>query len=40
MSEWQPRGRDVIIGDIPWLARITDKARAKADGTIGDYIFP
>lgn len=40
MSEWKPRGRDVKIGNVPWLARITDKARAKADGTIGEYIFP
>ena len=40
MSEWKPRGRDVVIGDVPWLARMTDKARAKADGTIGEYIFP
>lgn len=38
--EWKPRGRDVVIGGIPWLARVTDKARAKADGTIGDYIYP
>lgn len=40
MAEWQPRGRDVVIGGIPWLARMTDKARAKAAGTIGDYIYP
>lgn len=40
MSEWKPRGRDVVIGNVPWLARMADKARAKADGTIGDYIFP
>lgn len=40
MSEWKPRGRDVVIGNIPWLARVTDKARAKADGTIGEYIYP
>ncbi len=37
---FQPRGRDVVIGDIPWLARMIDKARAKADGTIEDYIYP
>lgn len=40
MSEWKPRGRDVKLGNIPWLARVADKARAKADGTIGDYIYP
>lgn len=40
MSEFKPRGRDVVIGGVPWLARMTDKARAKADGTIGDYIYP
>jgi hypothetical protein len=38
--DWKPRGRDLVIGDIPWLARITDKARAKLDDTIGDYIYP
>lgn len=40
MSEWKPRGRDVVLGGIPWLARVADKARAKAEGTIGDYIYP
>lgn len=40
MSEWKPRGRDVVIGGVPWLARMADKARAKAEGTIGDYIYP
>ncbi|HET7559172.1 MAG TPA: DUF5069 domain-containing protein [Limnochordia bacterium] len=40
MTEWKPRGRDVVIGGYPWLARMTDKARAKLDGTIGDYIYP
>lgn len=40
MSEWKPRGRDVRLGNIPWLARVADKARAKAEGTIGDYIYP
>ena len=38
--DWKPRGRDLVIGGFPWLARITDKARAKLDGTIGDYIYP
>lgn len=40
MSEWQPRARDVVIAGVPWLGRMTDKARAKADGTIGEYIYP
>ncbi|MFQ6041169.1 MAG: hypothetical protein ACE5PV_09965 [Candidatus Poribacteria bacterium] len=38
--DWKPRGRDLVIGGLPWLARITDKARAKLDSTIGDYIYP
>ena len=38
--DWKPRHRDTIIGDIAWLARITDKANAKLAGTIGDYIYP
>jgi hypothetical protein len=38
--DWKPRGRDLVIGNIPWLARISDKARAKLNGTIGDYIYP
>lgn len=38
--DWKPRGRDLIIGNIPWLARITDKARAHLNGIIGDYIYP
>jgi hypothetical protein len=38
--DWKPRGRDLVIGNFPWLARITDKARAHLDGTIGDYIYP
>ncbi|NLY11964.1 MAG: DUF5069 domain-containing protein [Firmicutes bacterium] len=37
---FQPRGRDVVIGGIPWLARMIDKARAKATDTIEDYIYP
>ena len=40
MEEWRPRGRDVVIGGVPWLAHVADKARAKADGTIGEYIYP
>jgi hypothetical protein len=41
MSEsFQPRSRDLVIGGIPWIARMSDKARAKSDGTIDDYIYP
>lgn len=39
-QSFQPRGRDLVIGGIPWIARMSDKARAKADGTIDDYIYP
>lgn len=37
---FEPRGKDVVIGGIPWLARMIDKARAEANGTIEDYIYP
>jgi hypothetical protein len=33
------RGRDPI-GQALWLARVFDKARAAANGTIHDYIYP
>ena len=33
------RGREAI-GKTLWLARLTDKARAAAAGTIHDYIYP
>lgn len=39
-DDFKPRPRDLVIGGIPWVARMSDKARAKADGTIGDYIYP
>ena len=38
-TEWKPRPRARVVGGIEWLARMTDKARAHAKGTIGDYIF-
>ncbi len=38
--DWKPRHRDMIIGGIPWLARISDKANAKLQGIIGEYIYP
>ena len=45
MSEWnsldfKPRARGMIIGEIPWLARIADKSRAHQQQRIGDYVFP
>jgi hypothetical protein len=39
-DEFQPRPRDLVIGGIPWIARMSDKARAKANGSIGEYIYP
>ena len=33
------RGRETI-GNAMWLARVFDKARAAAAGTIHDYIYP
>ena len=38
--DFKPRARGMIIGDIPWLARIADKARAHNESRIGDYLFP
>ncbi|HLI96708.1 MAG TPA: DUF5069 domain-containing protein [Candidatus Baltobacteraceae bacterium] len=34
------RGRDPLGGNVLWLARVFDKARASANGTIHDYIYP
>ena len=39
-NEWKPRPRTKVVGDIEWLARMSDKARAAAKGTIGAYIYP
>ena len=39
-GEWKPRPRGWVIGDLEWLARMSDKARAEAGGTIGEYIYP
>lgn len=33
------RGRD-LMGEFMWLKRVFDKARASANGTIHDYIYP
>lgn len=38
--DFKPRARGMIIGGIPWLARISDKARAKLNDRIGAYIYP
>jgi hypothetical protein len=38
-KDFPRRGRDKI-GDFYWLARVFDKARAKRDDTIFDYIYP
>ena len=38
--DFKPRARSMVIGDIPWLARIADKARAHLSGRLGDYIYP
>lgn len=38
--DFKPRARGMIIGGIPWLARISDKARAKLAGRIGAYVYP
>jgi hypothetical protein len=39
-NEWKPRPRTRVVGGIEWLARMSDKARAAAKGTIGAYIYP
>jgi 23S rRNA G2445 N2-methylase RlmL len=38
--DFKPRARGLVIGNIPWLARAADKARAVSEGRIGDYIYP
>jgi len=38
--DFKPRARGLVIGSIPWLARISDKVRAKLAGRIGDYVYP
>lgn len=35
-----PRRGRIPMGRYLWLARVFDKARAHAEGTIGDYIYP
>ena len=38
--DFKPRARGLVIGNIPWLARAADKARAVAEGRICDYVYP
>lgn len=38
--DFKPRARGMIIGGIPWLARISDKARARIADRIGAYVYP
>lgn len=35
-----PRRGRLPLGRYLWLARVFDKARAHAQGTIGEYIYP
>lgn len=35
-----PRRGRALLGSFMWLARVFDKARASAQGTIFDYIYP
>lgn len=40
LFDFKPRARGMIIGGIPWLARISDKARARHQDRIGAYVYP
>lgn len=35
-----PRSPKLLLGGYPHLARMIDKARAKAAGALGEYIYP
>ncbi len=37
---FRPRGRDVAVDGVPWIARMSDKAKAFAGGYIDEYIYP
>lgn len=39
-EEFEPRPGDLELGGYRWLPRMIDKARADADGSIGDYCYP
>ncbi|MEB3298222.1 MAG: DUF5069 domain-containing protein [Candidatus Sericytochromatia bacterium] len=38
LSTTSPRSPYATLGDLPWLARLLDKARAHLAGTMGDYL--
>jgi 4-hydroxy-L-threonine phosphate dehydrogenase PdxA len=40
LNDWKPRDKSVLLDNVPWLARMIDKARAKAQGIETDYMFP
>jgi hypothetical protein len=40
LLDFKPRARGMLMGGIPWLARISDKARARQEGRIGEYLYP
>jgi hypothetical protein len=40
LSKTFPRPPGAKLGGIVWLPRMTDKARADAAGTLGDYRYP
>ncbi len=35
-----PRAGEMLLGGYPWVARMSDKARAYNEGTLGDFIYP
>ncbi len=37
---FRPRARDVTVDGVPWIARMSDKAKAFAGGYIDEYIYP
>ena len=39
-GDWKPRPGTCPIGDLQWIARMSDKARATARGTSDGYIYP
>ncbi len=40
LTRYYPRSPKEKVGGIVHLARMIDKARAKAAGTVGEYIYP
>ena len=37
---FEPRAQSLVVGGIPRLAHMIDKARAESDGSIGDHEYP